>query len=179
VELVVRWTLNPFQILLPKVLQGLFAAITDISVYRLARRTIGERYAFMAVSNGYTFYSTLELKLVCQSLLSFCSIFHLQALSRTLSNSVETSLTTLALSYWPLASLETFQWVMLLYMPISAIKLWTCRNWWLPLLSAALACMVRPTNAIIWAFVFLETSWCLRCKSAVLLRLLFHTLLVA
>ncbi len=37
-----------------------------------------------------------------QLLLSLTSIFHALALSRTLSNSLETSLTTVALFYWPL-----------------------------------------------------------------------------
>ncbi|KIJ35747.1 glycosyltransferase family 22 protein [Sphaerobolus stellatus SS14] len=129
-------------ILAPKVLQGLFASITDISVYRLTQKILGDRFAFMAV------------------LLSFTSIFHLQALSRTLSNSVETSLTTLALSYWPLTTLGNKPFI-------------------IPLVAAAAACMIRPTNAIIWAFVFLETSWRLRNNLSNLLRLWMQAIVIA
>ncbi|KAF8508374.1 glycosyltransferase family 22 protein [Gautieria morchelliformis] len=119
----------------PKVVQGLFASITDVAVRRLARNTLGDRYVSM------TFF------------LSLTSLFHLQALSRTLSNSLETSLTTLALSYWPFATFHSSQ---------QLIK---------PLIVAAITCMIRPTNAIIWSFLIIELSWRLRHDSSRLLRL--------
>ena len=47
------------------------------------------------------FDTTLTLLISSQLLLSLSSFFHLLALTRTLSNSVETSLTTAALCFWP------------------------------------------------------------------------------
>ncbi|KAF8590085.1 glycosyltransferase family 22 protein [Ramaria rubella] len=110
----------------PKIVQGLFASITDIAICRLARNVLGERYVPTAF------------------ILSLTSLFHLQALSRTLSNSLETSLTTLALSDWPFSTVNSSQ---------QLIK---------PIIVAALACMIRPTNAIIWSFLVLELSWRIR-----------------
>ncbi|KAF8510994.1 Alg9-like mannosyltransferase family-domain-containing protein [Hysterangium stoloniferum] len=126
----------------PKIVQGLIASMTDIGVRRLARNAIGEKY----VSTAF--------------FLSVTSLFHLQALSRTLSNSVETSFTTFALSYWPFTSLHSSP---------DLIK---------PLLFAAIACMVRPTNAIIWSFMALELSWRLRGNRKALARVWLQIIII-
>ncbi|PVF98864.1 hypothetical protein CPB86DRAFT_704237 [Serendipita vermifera] len=106
----------------PKILQGLFASITDIAVCRLSRQLFG-RHA-------------MKITL----LFSLSSFFHSLALVRTLSNSLETSLTTLALSYWPLEYSQGPD-------RPSPNLLWA-------LAIAAIACAVRPTNAILWAYLW-------------------------
>jgi phosphatidylinositol glycan class B len=88
-----------------------------------------------------------------QLLLSLSSFFHGLALARTFSNSMETSLTTLALSYWlpithPVHSkkLEKARDSK----PPSALA---ARKLILPLSIAALACAIRPTNAVLWTYL--------------------------
>ena len=81
----------------------------------------------------------LQLTLM-QYFLSMTSLFHALSLGRTLSNSLETSLTTVALSYWPWPGSKS-----------GGISK--------SLAVAAVACLVRPTNAIIWAFLFFEFAW--------------------
>ncbi|KAI3709197.1 hypothetical protein L2E82_38956 [Cichorium intybus] len=65
--------------------------------------------------------------------------FMFYCITRTLSNSLETVLTVISLYYWP--GLRT----QMTKMP-SASRTWA-------LLSAALACAIRPTSAIIWIYV--------------------------
>ncbi|KAJ8473574.1 hypothetical protein ONZ45_g16249 [Pleurotus djamor] len=67
----------------PRILHGCLAALTDIWTAHLATKIAGERYASLA----YT--------------LSLVSTFHALSLSRSLSNSLETSLTTVAFAYYP------------------------------------------------------------------------------
>lgn len=88
-----------------------------------------------------------------QLLLSLASFFHGLALVRTFSNSMETSLTTLALSYWlPIThpvhpkKLEETQNSKSPSVP-AAFKLI------FPLSIAALACAIRPTNAVLWTYL--------------------------
>ena len=83
----------------PKVLHGALAAATDIWLYRLTTRLVGQRYATVAVS-AYS-ESACLISDSSQFFLSITSFFHGLALSRSLSNSLETSLTTIALSYFP------------------------------------------------------------------------------
>ncbi|EJD05872.1 uncharacterized protein FOMMEDRAFT_145241 [Fomitiporia mediterranea MF3/22] len=120
----VYWLLK---IIGPKIFQGALAAVTDISTRELARQMIGERYAGTAFT------------------LSLTAFFHILALSRTLSNSVETSLTTAALCFWPWHSL------------------YSRRQLQFAFALAAASCLVRPTSLIIWIFLFLElyrrTRW--------------------
>ena len=88
-----------------------------------------------------------------QLLLSLTSFFHGLALVRTFSNSMETSLTTLALSYWlpitnPLHPKKLEETKDLRPPSIfAALKLI------LPLSIAALACAIRPTNAVLWTYL--------------------------
>ncbi|KAI0372949.1 glycosyltransferase family 22 protein [Pilatotrama ljubarskyi] len=112
----------------PKVLHGAIAACTDISVARLTRRIIGERYVDAAV------------------FLSLTSFFHGLSLSRSISNSAETSLTTVALSYFPWDVNEA-RWSTDLQKA---------------LLFAALACAIRPTNAVLWIYMMGWLIWTLR-----------------
>lgn len=70
--------------------------------------------------------------------LSLTSFFHSMSLSRSLSNSLETSLTTIALSHFPWG----------VKAPFSLARLRRC------IFFAALACAVRPTNSVIWIYMF-------------------------
>ncbi|PFH54143.1 glycosyltransferase family 22 protein [Amanita thiersii Skay4041] len=118
----------------PKILHGAFAAITDIWLCRLTRRVLGERCVSIVL------------------FLSLTSFFHSLALSRSLSNSLETSLSTVAFSYYPWdASTRASPNV---YFKRSDIQM--------TLTFSALACMVRPTNAVIWIFLFSKLLWALR-----------------
>ncbi|KAH8117385.1 Alg9-like mannosyltransferase family-domain-containing protein, partial [Phellopilus nigrolimitatus] len=136
----VYWVLK---IIAPKVFQGAIAAITDIGTRELARQILGERYANAAY------------------FLSLTSFFHMLALCRTLSNSVETSLTTAALCFWPWHSEGHYGQIQ----PAFAL--------------AAISCMIRPTSAIIWAFLFAELVWRMRNNARHLKRIFLVSLVTA
>jgi hypothetical protein len=88
-----------------------------------------------------------------QLLLSLVSFFHGLALVRTFSNSMETSLTTLALSYWlPIAHPahpKKFEGTQDSKSP----SVLATRKLVFPLSIAALACAIRPTNAVLWTYL--------------------------
>lgn len=123
------------------------------------------------------FSLNLMLKLF-KLFLSLTSFFHALSLSRSLSNSLETSLTTMALYYYP--------W------DLSHFKSWFCcfflrvQCWWnirqnlrrsnqIMLLLAAAACTVRITNAVIWVFMILSLFWRFRKSRVFLLELILDT----
>ncbi|KAI0822851.1 glycosyltransferase family 22 protein [Trametes gibbosa] len=112
----------------PKLLHGALAACTDIWVARLARLVVGERYVDATV------------------FFSLTSFFHGLSLSRSISNSAETSLTVVALSYFPLHA-NMSQWRTDLQKTI---------------LFAAVACAIRPTSAVLWIYMFTHLLWTLR-----------------
>eukprot|EP01102_Stenamoeba_stenopodia_P006754 TRINITY_DN1883_c0_g1_i1.p1 TRINITY_DN1883_c0_g1~~TRINITY_DN1883_c0_g1_i1.p1 ORF type:complete len:522 (-),score=35.79 TRINITY_DN1883_c0_g1_i1:81-1646(-) len=98
-------------VIAPRLLQAGMATIGDYYLYQLSCKMFDS--------------STAKWALVCQVLSWFtfyCGI-------RTLSNSIETTLTTAALSYWPLHRYSDIRRA---------------------LLFAALACVMRPTNAVLW-----------------------------
>ncbi|KAJ7940407.1 glycosyltransferase family 22 protein [Mycena leptocephala] len=117
----------------PRILHGSLASLTDIFLCFLTHAVLGERYVATAL------------------LVSLTSMFHVLSLSRSLSNSLETSLTTVALSYYPWTS-----------GPGIAIDRSRVR---LTLGFAALACAVRPTNAIIWVYLVGYLLWQIRSSS--------------
>ncbi|KDQ18048.1 glycosyltransferase family 22 protein [Botryobasidium botryosum FD-172 SS1] len=126
----VYWTLKvtgldqgAWLIVAPKMLQAVFAAATDYWTYLLARKVLGPKYAPAAL------------------FLSLISFFNVLALSRTLSNSLETCLTVGSLYYWPLSSDGNFS---------------SRQSFRISLFSAVLGCIVRPTNVILWAFMWLD-----------------------
>ncbi|KAJ6497068.1 glycosyltransferase family 22 protein [Mycena vitilis] len=114
----------------PRLLHGSLASLTDIYLCSLTKSVIGERYVPTAL------------------LVSLTSLFHSLALSRSLSNSLETSLTTVAFAHYPWAC-----------GPAMAIDRSRVR---LTLVFAALACAVRPTNAIIWTYLVGCLLWQVR-----------------
>ncbi|TTD92248.1 GPI mannosyltransferase 3 [Bagarius yarrelli] len=77
------------QILLPRVLQALLAALADVKLYQIARRCENPDAA------KWTYF--------CQ----LCSWFTWYCSTRTLTNSMETTLSVLALSYYPLHGSRT------------------------------------------------------------------------
>ncbi|KZT26559.1 glycosyltransferase family 22 protein [Neolentinus lepideus HHB14362 ss-1] len=101
----------------PKVLHGILGACTDIWIAGVTRNVLGERYVLV--------------------FLSLTSFFNALSLTRSLSNSLETSLTTIALSYFPWDAHKSFD--------RAAIRT--------SFTFAALACAVRPTNAILWVYI--------------------------
>src|SRR6267142_4772896 len=96
--------LHGTKIAAPKILHGLIAAGTDIWVLELSRRALGERYLPVTVRMLYLplVYFTLN---ILQFFLSLTSFFHALSLSRSMSNSLETTLTTIALCYYPWGTL--------------------------------------------------------------------------
>ena len=117
----------------PKILQACFAATGDYFTWRLAVRVYGR---------GNVSLAALVLT-ICSPWQWFCSV-------RTLSNSLETTLTAAALSYWP------WQWTKDLTeeqqksKTISKEELDDITN---PMRIAAFACILRPTNVIVWATI--------------------------
>ncbi|XP_006457913.1 hypothetical protein AGABI2DRAFT_64785 [Agaricus bisporus var. bisporus H97] len=138
-------------ILLPKILHGCFAALTDIWLCELARVTLGNDY----VSTAH--------------FLSMSSLFHALALSRSLSNSLETSLSTVAFAYYPWDASSK----------LSPQVLYNRQRLWMTLIFSALACLIRPTNAVIWVFLYFRLAWSLRRYPRILGKMLSDASLVA
>ncbi|KAF2673717.1 hypothetical protein BT63DRAFT_410684 [Microthyrium microscopicum] len=126
------------QILLagPKVAQAFFATCTDFFTWKCAQRVYG--------IESRSAWTTLILSLVSPWQF-FCSV-------RTFSNSIETSLTALALSLWPwnLISLSNRNNVRTPKYEDSLNKSVSISELRLSLLLAALATILRPTNILIW-----------------------------
>jgi len=78
------------------------AAGTDVWVRELSRKTLGQSYVPATVSVSHKPTRSLNLiRDVGQIFLSLTSFFHALSLSRSMSNSLETTLTTIALCYYP------------------------------------------------------------------------------
>lgn len=80
------------------------AALTDWATYRLSTKMMGPGSSAGAVSRPpliKTQYISQAPRLMLQIFLSVTSLFHAHVLPRSLSNSPETLLTTLALVYFP------------------------------------------------------------------------------
>ena len=106
--------------------------------------------------------------LCIQLFLTFTCFFHALSLSRSLSNSLETSLTTVALAHYPWdASTRSspsiyFKRLRLSHADDTSTHLTSCRSdLRTMLIFGALAFAVRPTNAIIWVFLILKLLWVL------------------
>ena len=89
-------------------LSGVIAALTDIGVCELARRILGEKYVIGTVSLFCTEEKSTRLSKDVQIFLSLTSFFHGMSLTRSMSNSLETSLTTIALNYYPWPASQPF-----------------------------------------------------------------------
>ncbi|KAF5358067.1 hypothetical protein D9756_001353 [Leucocoprinus leucothites] len=145
------WLGDLLLILLPKVLHGVFATGTDIWLCELARVTLGNDYV-----------STVHF-------LSLSSLFHALALSRSLSNSLETSLSTIAFAYYPWDASSK----------LSPQVLYNRQRLRKTLIFSALACMIRPTNAVIWVFLYLRLVLSLRLYPRIIVNIISEALFVA
>ncbi|KAF8629999.1 hypothetical protein AX15_003170 [Amanita polypyramis BW_CC] len=117
----------------PRILHGGLASLTDIWLCHLTRRVLGGRYVS----------SALFLSLTC--------FFHALALSRSLSNSLETSLSTIAFAHYPWdAAVHSSPNVCFKRSDIRVMFIFI-----------ALGCMIRPTNAIIWVYLIIKLLWIL------------------
>ncbi|KAH7389497.1 Alg9-like mannosyltransferase family-domain-containing protein [Phaeosphaeria sp. MPI-PUGE-AT-0046c] len=130
----------------PKVTQAVFAALLDCYTWKLAEKAYGR--------GSRTALATLALS-VCSPWQWFCS-------TRTLSNCVEATITTIAIYHWPWhwpgpagdskkVHKDQLQNVEQHLGLTSEVRL--------SLLLAALACVLRPTNALIWLAVSVPTFW--------------------
>ncbi|KAI8338676.1 Alg9-like mannosyltransferase family-domain-containing protein [Chlamydoabsidia padenii] len=106
----------------PKYLQASLSALGDVATYTLAKKIYGNQLA------PFILFVLLD------------SWFHFLMAARTLSNTLETVFTMLAMQHWPFPGMANQ-------------KLSTYRK---SLLWASLACITRPTNALIWIFLGLQ-----------------------
>lgn len=106
-------------IVVPRFLQAILAAFGDLYLFKMSTKMFGKESAkwtlFCSLISWFTFY----------------------CVTRTLTNSTETILSTIALYYWP--------WEKQIEADSKKNS-----NLTLALLFAALSCLVRPTSAIIW-----------------------------
>lgn len=116
-------------ILAPCLLQAVLAGVGDFFVFRLSKKLFGKE------SGKWT--------LLCTAL----SWFTFYCITRTLTNSTETILTTIALYYWP--------WD-------AKIPRDSTSNLFVSFMFAAASCLIRPTSAIVWTplavYFFIHTS---------------------
>jgi phosphatidylinositol glycan class B len=135
------------QVLLPSLLQAVLAALTDLYTYKLARKLLNERAAWITVSMIdhpsrviilNPAFSTGQLVPTVLSLYTF------HTSTRTLSNSTEAAFTIIALYYWPLSLPENSDDDLIGEMPlIDAKSLETS------LVFFALSSVLRPSNVLI------------------------------
>ncbi|CAK4668071.1 unnamed protein product [Aphanomyces euteiches] len=133
--------------LLYKILEmlGVFTAMTDFFVYKLAQK--------------YFDSTTAKYTLFCQ----LSSWFTFFAMSRTFSNSMEACCTTIALSFWPWNDTGSLK----REGSPSTVEL---RQQRLAFAFAALGCVFRPTNAVLWVFLSVLLLWRTSHKASLLLR---------
>lgn len=134
---------------LPKVFQGVVAALGDFYTWKLADKIYGRGSNFAWTALTVSIFSPWQW---------FCS-------TRTLSNSLETVLTVAALYYWPWSLysdasaatdssvapkiVEKTRWTFFGTSDILQI-VQDMKQLRLSLLLAAIACLLRPTNLLIW-----------------------------
>ncbi|KAG9318561.1 Alg9-like mannosyltransferase family-domain-containing protein [Chiua virens] len=136
----------------PRILHGLLAALTDVWTPKLASVVLDDSY-----SKGISDRALLSY------LLSVTSFFHSLSLSRSLSNSLEVSLTTMALTYFP--------WNVV---AASSSILDLPRLRWSTMF-VGIVCAIRPTNAIIWIYMFSILLWRVRANAKLLISILRDT----
>ncbi|KAI8993328.1 Alg9-like mannosyltransferase family-domain-containing protein [Pilobolus umbonatus] len=112
----------------PRYFQGILSAVADYATYTLGKKVIG---------------NSLALSILFMTL---CSWFNFMMAGRTLSNTIETALTIIALNYWPIPHVTMMdkdqEWL---------------KRYRVSLIFALIACIVRPTNGLIWLFLGLYT----------------------
>ncbi|KAK8177187.1 Alg9-like mannosyltransferase family-domain-containing protein [Phyllosticta citrichinensis] len=118
----------------PKITQAVFAASTDYFSWRLAEQAYGR--------GSRAAWASLALT-ICSPWQWFCS-------TRSLSNCLETTLTSAALVWWP------WRWVAQRGSPTTFSDR---PHLGLSLVAAASACVLRPTNLLVWICISLTTLW--------------------
>ncbi|KAK8180320.1 Alg9-like mannosyltransferase family-domain-containing protein [Phyllosticta capitalensis] len=119
----------------PKITQATFAALVDYFTWRLAEHAHGR--------GSRAAWASLALT-ICSPWQWFCS-------TRTLSNCLETTLTSAALVWWP------WRWVAQRGSPTTTFG--DRPHLKLSLVAAAFACVLRPTNLLVWICICLPTLW--------------------
>nr|POE82369.1 gpi mannosyltransferase 3 [Quercus suber] len=115
----------------PRIIQAIFAATGDFWTIQLASKIYG--------SDRTSVMGTLVLTMT-NPWQWFCSV-------RTLSNSLETTLTVMGLNYWP------WMWFAPEAEEQRIARSRSSDGLHISLISAAVACILRPTNIIIWATI--------------------------
>ncbi|ORX57681.1 hypothetical protein BCR36DRAFT_409156, partial [Piromyces finnis] len=131
----------------PRIIHVFIAAFCDLYTYKLTKKYFGRNAAKWAL---------------------FCSMLswsNWNILVRTISNSIETTLTVMALYYWPLRKPKDNNDI-----PIN--------DFMISLILAAIACFFRPTNGIIWVFLGLSLLFQYRKSLKTLLNIIYHVLIV-
>lgn len=77
---------------------------------------------------------------------TLCSWFNFLMAARTLSNSMEMVFTIVALNYWPLPGVATLNTSWL-------------KRYRIALTFALIACVMRPTNGLVWLFLGIHLIW--------------------
>lgn len=116
-------------VLAPKIFQGMVAALGDWYMGKLAGRILGSR-----------------TDAVYAMIISVGSAFNWYCITRTLSNSLEMVLTTIALVYWPWNAKTRVDY----------------GEFVVSLTVAAFSCLCRPTNALLWLALGTHLLWKLR-----------------
>ncbi|EUC33637.1 glycosyltransferase family 22 protein [Bipolaris zeicola 26-R-13] len=129
----------------PKVTQAVSAALLDCYTWKLAGKVYGR--------GSRTALAALALS-VCSPWQWFCA-------TRTLSNCLETTITSIAIYHWPWQGTTDTRQVdpSAKAQQHSHPHLGSLSQLRLSLLLAAVACILRPTNALIWISVALPTLW--------------------
>ncbi|KAG1051005.1 hypothetical protein G6F43_006764 [Rhizopus delemar] len=109
---------------MPRYIQSSLTAVADFAIYSLSKRIMGNDVALPML------FTTL------------CSWFNFFMAARTLSNTMEMMLTVVALNYWPLSGI----------VHLGDTKNWL-RSYQISLIFASIACIIRPTNALIWIYL--------------------------
>ncbi|KAG2203600.1 hypothetical protein INT47_011694 [Mucor saturninus] len=110
----------------PRYFQATLAAWADMCTFTLAKKIFGNSIALPML------FTTL------------CSWFNFLMAARTLSNSMEMVFTIVALNYWPLPGVVNF-----------GERSWL-KRYRISLVLASIACVMRPTNGLIWLFLGLD-----------------------
>ncbi|CAK9140301.1 unnamed protein product [Ilex paraguariensis] len=124
----------------PRLLQSIISAFGDLYLYKLSEVLLGQHVAQWAVSFPVIFLMAfVDRDMRPRLFAQLTNWFMFFCITRTLSNSLETVLTVVALYYWPCMRVSSSK------VPSGSRKL--------GLTLAALACAIRPTSAITWVYV--------------------------
>lgn len=137
------------KVLFPKLIQAAIAATNDLATYRLAAKITSHQYASAAVRHSviYQYLKHWRVKYKCrrwrkltseQLACSLTSFFNAYAGIRTFSNSAETALTAVGLTYWP-------------WTGDAVASSWS--NTTIALGFAAVSVMIRPSAIVFWALL--------------------------